>query len=163
MKKIRILIITVLILAIAGSFSACKKVKDADLKTSITTALAANPDLSGITVDVQKQVATLAGEVKEEGLVNTAVQLVKGIKGVKSVVNNLAIKVVEEIPVISPADQEMEKLLKDALKDNAGIIAAVKDGVVTLTGEITKDQLPKLMQKISALKPAKIDNKLTIK
>ena len=51
----------------------------------------------------------------------------------------------------------------DAIKDNSGVKADVKDGVVTLTGEIKKTDLPKLMQKISALKPKKIENKLTVK
>jgi hypothetical protein len=35
--------------------------------------------------------------------------------------------------------------------------------VITLTGEIKKADLPKLLQKISALKPVKIDNQLTVK
>ena len=41
--------------------------------------------------------------------------------------------------------------------------ADVKDGVVTLTGEIKKASLPKLMQSLMALKPKKVDNKLTVK
>lgn len=166
MKKIRIIAIFALIIAFAGSFSACKKVKDADLKTAITTALAANPDLGGLSVDVQKQVVTLTGEVKDEAAVKVATDLAKAVKGVKNVVSNITVKPpvpVENTAIQTPADQALEAALIDALKDNAGIKAAVKDGVVTLTGEIAKAQLPKLMQKISALKPAKIDNQLTIK
>jgi hypothetical protein len=39
----------------------------------------------------------------------------------------------------------------------------VADGVITLTGEISKASLPKLMMSLNALQPRKIDNKLTIK
>jgi hyperosmotically inducible protein len=39
----------------------------------------------------------------------------------------------------------------------------VKDGVVTLTGEINKTDLPRVMQALSALNPKKIDNKATVK
>ena len=39
----------------------------------------------------------------------------------------------------------------------------MKDGVVTLTGEIQKTALPKVMQALSALDPKKIENKATVK
>ena len=39
----------------------------------------------------------------------------------------------------------------------------VKDGIVWLSGEIKKADLPKLMMVLNSLKPKKIENKLTIK
>ena len=39
----------------------------------------------------------------------------------------------------------------------------LKDGVVTLTGDIKRAELQKLMMTLHTLKPKKIDNKLTIK
>ena len=41
--------------------------------------------------------------------------------------------------------------------------AAVSDGVVTLTGEIKRSELPSLIQKLNEIKPKKIENKLVIK
>ena len=38
-----------------------------------------------------------------------------------------------------------------------------QDGVITLTGEIKKDELKKLMPLLQSLKPKKVDNKATIK
>ena len=48
-------------------------------------------------------------------------------------------------------------------KDLSGIAASVKDGVITLTGEIKRNELQKLMMTLHTLKPKKIDNQLTIK
>ncbi len=66
-------------------------------------------------------------------------------------------------PLVNPVDAQLMSALVDALKDNPTVVAAVKEGVISLTGEIKKSDLPKLLQKVSALKPVKIDNQLTIK
>lgn len=161
MKKIKLIPIIALVIIFAAGFSACKKVKDADLKTAISAAFAANEDLSGLTVEVKEKIATLTGEVKDDATLQAAISLAKTIKGVKDVASNITVK--PPAPIVSPADQALEAALKDALKDNAGVMATVKDGEVTLTGEIKKSQLVKLMQKVSALKPAKINNQLTVK
>ena len=39
----------------------------------------------------------------------------------------------------------------------------MKDGVVTLTGDVKKSDLPKVMQALSAMHPKKIENKATVK
>jgi ABC-type transporter Mla MlaB component len=41
--------------------------------------------------------------------------------------------------------------------------ASVDNGVVTLTGEISRDRLPRLMQAVNSLHPKKVNNKLTVK
>lgn len=79
----------------------------------------------------------------------------------KSVVNNLT--VVPPAPIISASDQAIIDGLVAALKDNPTVTSAVKDGIITLTGEVKKADLPKILQKISTLKPVKIDNQLTVK
>lgn len=151
---------------ISATISSCG-VKDADVKTSVETALKANPDLQGIAVSVKDGIATLTGEVKDDATKAAAEAALKEIKGLKSVSNSITVTpppapVVVEQPTVS-ADDPLAKNVVDAIKDNAGVKADVKDGVVTLTGEIKKTDLPKLMQKLNALKPKKIDNKLTIK
>lgn len=88
----------------------------------------------------------------------------KEIKGVKSVVNNATIAPpAPAAPVEIAADDPLTKAVADATKDFAGVSATVKDGVVTLTGEIKKTDLPKLMQAIMASKPKKVDNQLVVK
>ena len=66
-------------------------------------------------------------------------------------------------PVTIAADDELTKGVKDATKDFPGVTAAVKDGEVTLTGDITRDKLQTLMMSLNSLHPKKINNQLTIK
>lgn len=160
MKKTSFLSMLALTLLIAVGVTSCKP-KDADIQKAVQTAIAANPDAAGVTATVEKGVVTLAGDVKDEATSVTLNALAAGVKDVKSVVNNL--KVVPPVPVISATDQVLIDGLVAALKDNPTVTTAVKDGIVTLTGEVKKADLPKILQKVSALKPVKIDNQLTVK
>ena len=65
-------------------------------------------------------------------------------------------------PVQISPDETLTKGLQDATKDYPGVTATVNDGEVTLTGNIKRESLPKLMQSIHALNPKKVNNNLTI-
>ena len=56
-----------------------------------------------------------------------------------------------------------EDQLKDATKDYPNVTATVNNGEVTLTGSVKRDDLPKLMQRVQALNPTKVNNNLSIK
>ena len=60
-------------------------------------------------------------------------------------------------------DDTLKAQLKDATKDYPGVTATVNNGEVTLTGTISREKLPKLMQSVQALNPTKVNNNLTIK
>ena len=64
--------------------------------------------------------------------------------------------------VIISADDSLKNMIKDATKDFPGVTATVDQGVITLTGNITRDKLPKLMMSVNALHPKKVNNNLTI-
>ena len=160
MKKTSFLSMLALTLLIAVGVTSCKP-KDADIQKAVQTAIAANPDAAGVAAVVEKGVVTLTGEVKDEAASVALNALAAGQKGVKSVVNSLT--VVPPAPVISASDQVLIDGLITALKDNPTVTTAVKDGIITMTGEVKKADLPKILQKISALKPVKIDNQLTVK
>jgi len=149
---------------IATAFSSCGP-KDADIKTAITEKMQAMPDMSGMTVDVKDGVATLSGEVKDEATKAMCESTAKAVKGVKSVVNNCTVTPAPAppAPVVIAADDPLAKGVTDAIKDFSGVKADVKDGVVTLTGEIKKADLKTLMMSLNTLKPKKIDNQLVIK
>ncbi len=151
------------VMAIVFALPACKsKVKDADIQKSAQSALASIPSTGALTADVKDGIVTVNGEVKDAAAQASVEPAVKDIKGVKSVVNNTTIAApVVETPVIT-ADDPLTKAVQDAVKDNAGVTAQVNDGVVTLTGTIKKADLPKLMQKINATRPKKVENKLTV-
>ncbi len=141
--------------AIVGSLtvglSSCKSgPKDSDLQTQAQTSL---PE--GISIDVKKGVATLTGEFKDDVAKQQAENAIKAIAGIKSVVDNATVKSVE----IS-ADDTLKASVTEALKSFAGVTADIKDGVVTLNGNIKKEDLPKIMQVVNALNPKKVENKL---
>lgn len=158
MKKNQFLSMLALIVMLAVGVTSCQP-KDSDIQKAVQTAIAANPDATGISVAVEKGVVTLTGEVKDEAVSMAINGLAAGVKNVKSVVNSLTIAP----PAINVQDTVLQSALVDALKDHASVSAAVIDGVITLTGEINKSDLPTLMQKVSALNPVKIDNQLTVK
>ena len=60
-------------------------------------------------------------------------------------------------------DDSLTNNVKDATKDFPGVTATVNNGEVTLTGTISRDRLPQLLQNINSLHPKKVNNNLTIK
>lgn len=157
-------LLPVFLLVATISFTSCGP-KDSELQTKSQESLNANPETSGTTVSVKDGVATLSGEVESENAKVEGEQAVKGVKGVKSVVNNLTVApapVISE-PVVVSTDSKLTSDVNDAIKDNPGVSATVVDGVVTLSGTISKDNNRKLMMQLNTLGPKKIENNLIIK
>ncbi len=142
-------------LALALAIAACAP-KDADIKAGVDQAIAG---VQGITVDVAKGVATISGQFADSAAMASTEALVKGVKGVKSVVVNATVAP----PVVISADDMLKTGVTAALQEYSTLMADVKDGVVTLTGEVKRSDLPKVMQALSALNPKKIENKATVK
>lgn len=134
------------------------KPKDADVKAAVEKSIAANAALAGVVVDVKDGVATLSGEIKNEADKAAAEALVKGIKGVKSVTDNITVAAAAtSVPVITAADEAISAGLRDLTKDLSTVKYAVKDGVITLTGEISQAKNVAFTQAYMALKPAKVE------
>ena len=145
------------------SLAACNsKTKDADVKTSVDNAIAANSNLSGAYADVKDGVVTLSGQVKDETARASAETIAKGVKGVKSVTNNLTVAPPPAAPVEITADDPLKASVDNTIKAYPGVVATVNDGVITLTGQIKRADLQKLMMALNTLKPKKIENQLTI-
>ena len=135
--------------------------KDSDVQSKITEKFAATPELSGASATVDKGVATLSGEVKDEAARTEAENAAKDVKGVKSVVNNTT--VMAPPPPPAPAVSDLSQGVTDATKDFPTVTAAVNGGEITLTGTLNRSDLPKLMQSLNSLNPTKINNQLTLK
>ena len=163
-KKIfQLFVIPVAALMLSVLIPSCKgKVSDADVKSSIDKAFSTIPDLSPVMVDVKDGTATLNGEVKDGTAKSEAETTAKGVKGVTAVVNNLTITPAPAPVVITP-DDPLKVSVDNVVKDYAGVTATINDGIVTLTGQIKKADLQKLMMALNSLKPKKVDNKLVIK
>lgn len=61
------------------------------------------------------------------------------------------------------SDATLRSSVNDVVKAYDGVQAEVKDGVVTLRGNIKQDELQTLIMKVQELKPKKVDNQLVIK
>lgn len=150
-------------MGLALSLVACGP-KDADIQKEIAAKMSALP---GVEVTVKDGVATITGICKDATFKENAETVIKGIKGVKSVVNNCEIAapepVIETAPVEINSDSVLSNSVNEVVKTYSGVTATVKDGVVTLTGDIKKAQLPNLIKSVQELKPKKVENKLTIK
>ncbi len=157
-------IVLAMLLSASIAVVSCKP-KDADVKTAVEKSVAADAALAGLTVDVKDGVATLSGEVRTEAEKTAAVEKASATKGVKSVTDNITI--IPEItaaPVISASDAALEAGLRDLTKDLSGVKYAVKDGLVTLTGEISQAKNVAFTQAYMALKPVRVDRAgLTVK
>ncbi len=137
--------------------------KDADLEKQISEKL----NTAGVHVTVHDGVATIVGTCDDEAFKKNIERSVKSVEGVKSVVNNCQIPEPNVEPaaaavVINP-DNDLDKSVGKVIKAYNGVSATVVGGVVTLSGEIKREQLQPLIQSIQELKPKKVDNKLTIK
>ncbi|HEX6848924.1 MAG TPA: BON domain-containing protein [Chitinophagaceae bacterium] len=150
------------ILFLIASVTACKqKTTDADIKTAVDNAIAANASLSGTYTDVKDGVVTLTGQVKDDAAKADAETAARGINGVKSVVNNLTVTPPPAVQIT--ADDPLKVSVESTVKSYPGVNATVQDGVITLTGEIKRTDLQQLMAALNSLKPKKVENKLTIK
>ena len=144
------------------------KPSDSKIKTEIENKLKTDQSLSAVTVDVQKAAVTLGGTTASDAAKATAESDAKAVKGVASVTNSITVNapasatITNNAPTINP-DSTLISSVKDATKDFAGVKADVKDGIVTLTGDIKRADLPKLMQNVHSIHPKKVENKLTIK
>lgn len=133
--------------------------KDADIQKAVTEKMSTTPGMSAMTVAVKEGVVTLSGQCKDESCKASCENTIKSVKGVKSIVNNCTIPA----PVVINPDENLIMTVQTILKNYPGVSSNISQGVVTLSGEIKKDNLMPLMQSIQALHPKKVENKLIIK
>lgn len=147
-----------LVAGLSAGLTSCKsqEKKDAEAKAKIEAAA------PGVTVTVKDGVATLSGEMANDADKAAAEAAAQKVEGIKSVVNQTTVTPPPAPVVINP-DQVLIDAANTVAKNFAGVTAAVKDGIVTLTGEIKKAELQKLMAAINAIHPKKVENKLVIK
>jgi osmotically-inducible protein OsmY len=142
-------------------FSACKP-SDAAIAESVKSKISAVA--SGLSVDVKEGVVTLSGEVKDDATKAAVESALAGIKGVKSVVNSLTVPPPPPPPVVINPDDLLKKAIDSTFtaKGISGITAAISNGEVTLTGEVKKADLQKVMQAAMESKPRKVNNQMKI-
>jgi hyperosmotically inducible periplasmic protein len=141
-----ILLASVLML---GAVACKKKLKDTDIQANIESVLNADPDMKRTMVIVKDGVATISGECKDEACKTRCEDAVRKVEGVKSVVNNCT--VAPPAVVTPPVSDALSQAVADAVKDYPTVTTQLNDGLLTLTGEIKRTDLQKLMMSLNSL------------
>lgn len=147
-------------LALAVSFGsvACKKkVSDADLTSSATTVVTANPNAS---VEVKEGEAHLKGTFATQAEKDAMIAQLKAIPGIKGVHDMATIAPAVEVNAVDPA---VLSKVQDAVKDFPSVKAEVVNGELTLTGNVSPTQARKIKESVDALKIGKYTNSLVVK
>ena len=155
-KTIQVCFVLLASVLVLGTTSCKKKLKDADIQASIETVLKADADMAGTMVTVQDGIATISGICKDDACKTKCEDAVKKIEGVKSVVNNCT--VTPPAPVVPEVTDALGQAITDALKDFPSVKSELKDGILTLTGEIAKDKVQMLMMGLNALRSMGLKN-----
>ena len=131
---------------------------DAAIQTKIASITQTNPEMQSVSAAVSEGVVTLVGQCKSEKDRERAEKAVKDIDDVKEVVNNITIT---ENLVVTP-DNELRENAADVLKKYKKVRADINGGIITLRGNIDKEDLPQLQMDLNALKPRRIDNQMVV-
>ncbi|MCC8174016.1 MAG: BON domain-containing protein [Odoribacter sp.] len=159
MKKTVFFILSIIIAAVLSSCGP----NDQKLQTEVRDALSVNyPQINS---SVKDRVVTLTGTVESPQTKTGAEQAVKAVKHVKSVNNNIEVKA-PAAPIRVNNDDVIRthivtKLVEDGYDD---VKVKVRDGEVTLTGNLKRSELEKVMKIANDAKPTptKVNNELTL-
>ena len=154
------------LLLFSGSFLiSCKgKQSDAEIKAAIDNKVKENSEMAGVNASVNDGVVTLTGECKDDACRKNCADKIEDVKGVKSVVNNITIPTAAQPSSVQVSGDDVLKTgISNVLKTYSTVQADVNDGVITLRGEIKRDDLQNLLIAVNELKPRKVDNQLAIK
>lgn len=135
-------------------FVGCKP-KDSEIKAKVEKALAADPMMTGTIVDVKDGVVTINGVCKDEACKSHCEEAVKGVKGVKSVINNCTIAAPPPPPPASTTtmlNDATQQQVRDGLKDIPGVTVVFTGDKAVISGEVTSANRMKIMQMLAAAK-----------
>jgi hyperosmotically inducible protein len=168
------LLVTLLTLFIVGTLAGCSSTtKSPDVSESIRKSLdqAGLKDVS-VSQDRDKGVVTLGGHVPSEGDKSQAESIAKSIAGGQVVSNQIGVIPLaterEAKTVNSDLDQGIEKNLHAALiqhRLDKGVKYDVKNGVVTLAGEVNSQARRAQVEKVASAVPnvQQVVNELQVK
>lgn len=125
---------------------------------------AAKSAVPGISIEVKDGIATIDGEMNSSDAVTAAEETIKHIENVKTIVSHLTVNSTPLPPSrpINP-DQALIDGVHPVLREYPGVTASIKDGVIDLTGKISKTDWLELNRQLEALKPKQILNNMKVK
>lgn len=148
-------LLNIILVLIAGCGD--RKSKDADVKADLVTKAKKEKAFSGVRFTVRNGIVTLNGICPTEKSKTTVESTVKGVYGVTSVVNNLAIG-----SVIIGTDEQLRESVDSVLKKYPAVQALVTDSAVLLEGQVEGKEAPKLAASIEKLRPKRLENRVVV-
>lgn len=157
--NLRLSFIGLLVSFLSLQMQSCKgKNKDTEIQSAIQAKTQSDAAFAGVNYAVAEGVVTLTGQTADETNKSNVENSVKGIDGVKSVVNNITVA-----PVTITQDNPLQAGAERIAAKYGNVQAETSDGVITLRGQIQRDSLQQLMIEMNELKPKSIENQLVIK
>ncbi|MBD3264959.1 MAG: BON domain-containing protein [Candidatus Omnitrophica bacterium] len=134
----RLILVALITVFFAGfGFATAAEVSDSEITAAIETDLMVSEKVSSHLIDVSTVdgIVTLSGSVDNLLSRDQAIKIAESIKGVRSVINRIAVKPLKR------SDEEIERdvrnaLLLDPVTEVFEIDVEVNDGVVTLSGAV---------------------------
>jgi len=139
---------------------------DQKIKDSVQSSVTATAP--GINVAVKDGVVTLTGTVNSEAEKMAAESAAKNVSNVKTVHNNIMVNA-PVMPTPNPNtmmdNDTLARNINNALMGAGfnGITVKNMDGEVTLTGEVKRADLQRIMQLANESNPKRVNNQLTVK
>ena len=133
------------------------KTSDADIQKEFADKQKDDAALAGVSAMVADGVVTLNGQSKDDATKTQAGTDVQGLKGVKSVTNNLTVMPppVQPMPVEIHGNDQLLKDAKAAAAKYPSVTIDVKDSVIWVGGSIARADWMKLKPALDATRPKK--------
>jgi len=161
MRKISLIYFVAIL---SGIFLYSCSADDQKTQNAVVSALSSSGN-STVGATVKDGVATLTGTVQTQEQRASAEAAAKNVKDVKSVNNRIEVVApAAPTPTVSP-DQTLTNNINQRLSSEglSGINVSVNNGEVTLTGDVKRADLQKVMEAANAANPTRVVNQLTIK
>ena len=142
-----------MLVATASMLGTGCKPKDADVQKKVEETLSST-NIAQLTVNVTEGTVTVGGQAADETARTSWEEAVKGIKGVKSLINNLSVAA----PVVIEADPVLTEAVGKLLEAYETVESSITEGVINLSGTIKRDNWKELMPKLQELKPKSVNS-----
>lgn len=139
---------------------------DQKIRESVQTSVTATAP--GINVAVKDGVVTLSGTVNSEAEKSAAEAAAKNVNNVKTVHNNIMVNA-PAMPTTTPNTTMQGDTLARHINNSltsagfTGITVTTQNGEVTLTGDVKRSDLQRIMQIANESNPTRVNNQLTVK
>lgn len=131
--------------------------KDSDIKESIAVNAKEQLMFAGINYSVSHGVVTLTGKSVSQELKQKVIQFIQALGGVKQVIDKVGVA-----PVVLDSNFILKQKVDSVLAKYPTAESQVQQGVAKLTGQVKSTDQEKIMQGLSKLHLAGVENELTL-